>query len=199
MPQSRIRATARGKTAIAAVLSMSTLVGGVWYVAQPGSNEPMPAAVELAAESLIRPWEAEKLVAYLDRLAKPPRWTICAGDTDDVRPGMVETREGCTKRLMGKLVTRYYPALKACIAGFAEKPVSWQAMMLSLGWNIGTGAACRSTAARLGRSGQYEKSCIAATAFNKAGGRMLIGLVHRREMGDAGRIGEAELCVSGLP
>lgn len=38
----------------------------------------------------------------------------------------------------------------------------------------------------------------AATVFNRVGGRMVIGLVNRREMGDPSRIGEAELCVSGL-
>ncbi|TIP76991.1 MAG: lysozyme, partial [Mesorhizobium sp.] len=79
-----------------------------------------------------------------------------------------------------------------------KMPVSWQAMMTSLSYNVGIGAACGSTAARLGRTGQYQASCIAATAFNKAGGKMIIGLVKRREMGDATRIGEAELCVSGL-
>jgi len=31
-----------------------------------------------------------------------------------------------------------------------------------------------------------------------AGGQMVNGLVKRREMGDAQRLGEAETCVSGL-
>ena len=57
---------------------------------------------------------------------------------------------------------------------------------------------CGSNAARLGRAGRYHDSCLAATAWDKAGGQVLIGLVNRREMGDAKRIGEAELCVTGL-
>lgn len=197
MPINKIRASGRASAAVASIMAVSTLVGGVWYVATPG-GEKMPAAVKLASETLVRPWEGEELRAYLDRIARPPVWTICAGDTKNVKAGMVETREGCTRRLMGRLDREFYPGLKRCIAGFATKPVSWQAMMLSLSWNVGVASACGSTAARLGRAGQYHASCLAATAFNRAGGRMVIGLVKRREMGDASRIGEAELCVSGL-
>jgi GH24 family phage-related lysozyme (muramidase) len=92
----------------------------------------------------------------------------------------------------------FYPGLQKCIATFDKKPVSWQAMMLSLSYNVGIGAGCKSTAAKLGRLAQYYSSCVAATAFNKAGGKMIVGLANRREMGDAIRIGEGELCVSGL-
>lgn len=46
---------------------------------------------------------------------------------------------------------------------------------------------------------QYRKGCEAQTAWNKAGGQVVRGLVNRREMGDAQRLGEAELCVSGIP
>jgi GH24 family phage-related lysozyme (muramidase) len=56
-----------------------------------------------------------------------------------------------------------------------------------------------SSATRWHMQGQYRKGCEAQTAFNKAGGEIVEGLVKRREMGDPQRIGEAELCVSGLP
>ena len=102
MPVNRIRASGRASAAVAAIMAMSTLVGGVWYVARPG-EEKMPAAVALAAETLVRPWEGTELRAYLDRIAKPPVLTICGGDTKNVKPGMVETQAGCTKRLMGRL------------------------------------------------------------------------------------------------
>jgi lysozyme len=95
-------------------------------------------------------------------------------------------------------VRDYRKPLTNCISGWDQKPLAWRAMMISLTWNIGTGAACRSTAARLGRAGQYLQSCNAATAFNKSGGRFIIGLAKRRENGDATRIGEGELCVSGV-
>lgn len=196
-PRGRLKKSGRAQAAIAAVMAVSVSIGGVWYARGP-SGEKVPAAVVLASQTLIRPWEGRALHAYYDRIARPPRWTICDGDTKDVRPGMIETPAGCDRRLKRRLADEFYPALMACIPHFETRPVAWQAMMLSLGWNIGTGSACGSTAARLGIAGKYFFSCEAATAFNRAGGRMVIGLVHRREMGDASRIGEGELCVSGF-
>ncbi len=194
MPINRIVATKRGKTAIAAIVAAS--IGGMvtLFTGEP----PVHDDVALASQTLVQPWEGRSLTAYLDRIAKPPVWTICDGDTNNVKPGMVETPQGCNKRLAGKMERVYRPALVKCVMGWDGKPISWRAMMISLAWNVGTGAACNSTAARLGRAGQYVASCNAATAFNKAGGRVIIGLVKRREMGDATRIGEAELCVSGV-
>jgi GH24 family phage-related lysozyme (muramidase) len=193
MPINKIRATKRGKAAIAAVVTAA--VGGM-VALFPGYK--VHDDVALASTALVRPWEGRKLVAYLDKLAKPPVWTICDGDTTNVKPGMKETPEGCNKRLAVKMERDYRPALVRCIAGWDDKPLSWRGMMLSLSWNIGTGAACNSTAARLGSEGKYVDSCKAATAFNKAGGQVYIGLVNRREMGDATRLGEGEVCVSGL-
>jgi hypothetical protein len=103
-----------------------------------------------------------------------------------------------------KMEKRYRPALVSCVAKWDNQPLAWRGMMLSLSWNIGTGGACGSTAARidndatrLGKHPDYLASCNVATAFNKAGGHMIIGIVHRREMGDASRFGKGELCVSG--
>ncbi len=194
MPINKLRATPRAKGAIAAV--MATAVGG--YIALFPGEKPVHDDVALASSALVQPWEGRSLRAYLDTLPTKPVWTICDGDTDNVKAGMVETPQGCNKRLAVKMERDYRPALVKCIPSWDKKPLSWRSMMLSLSWNIGTGGACSSTAARLGRDGQYQASCNAATAFNKAGGRVIIGLAKRREMGDASRIGEGELCVSGL-
>jgi GH24 family phage-related lysozyme (muramidase) len=193
MPINKIRSSGRARAAIAAVIM---LAGGGYILAPDGSHTS--AAVVLASKTLVQPWEGRALRAYLDTVAKPPVWTICDGDTQNVRRGMVETPAGCDKRLQRRMTKEFEPALEECIEGFHDKPVSWQAMMLSLAWNVGSRAACKSKAAEYGRRGLYMASCVAATAFNKAGGRVIIGLVKRREMGDAQRIGEAELCVSGL-
>lgn len=195
MPINKLRPTKRASAAIAAVVAASAAGGG--YVMLPGGDR-VPPAVALATENLIQPWEGRHLRAYLDTLARPPVWTICDGDTQNVREGMVETPAGCNARLGRRLTKEFYPALVRCVPRFERRPISWQAMMISLGWNIGTYRACESTAADLGIAGRYLDSCNAATAFNRAGGRVLIGLVKRREMGDAQRIGEGELCVTGL-
>lgn len=194
MPINKIRASGRARSAIAAVMAMvAVTIGGVRYI------NGTPDDVVLASDYLVNPWEGEVLKAYLDRVARPPIWTICAGDTQNVKPGMVETPKGCAERLQRRMTKEFRPALVSCIPGFNGKPISWRAMMDSLAWNISSRAACNSRAAAFGIANKFYESCIAATAFNRAGGRVIIGLVKRRENGDATRIGEGELCVSGLP
>ena len=190
----KLAPTRRARAAIAAVL-LSAGVGGTLAL-MPGAA-PVPDDVALAVTVLVKPWEGRSLRAYLDTVAKPPVWTICDGDTKGVRPGMVETAAGCDRRLASRIVRDYRARLVACVPNWPAAPLGWRAMMTSLAWNIGVDAACRSTAARLGRAGRWLESCTAATAFNRAGGRMVVGLANRRGMGDAARIGEGELCVSG--
>jgi GH24 family phage-related lysozyme (muramidase) len=201
MPINKIMPSKRAAAAIAAIVGV-TISG---FVALFPGQAPVHDDVALAVKTLVQPWEGRSLTAYLDRLAKPAKWTICDGDTTNVKAGMVETPAGCDQRLAVKMERDYRPPLVSCIAGWQNKPLSWRSMMISLSWNIGTGGACGSTAARIvndatrtGQKPNYEASCKAATAFNKAGGRVYIGLVNRREMGDSERIGEAELCVTGL-
>lgn len=191
----KLAPTMRARAAIAAVL-LSAGAGGTLAL-MPGAA-PVPDDVALAVTVLVKPWEGRSLRAYLDTVAKPPVWTICDGDTKGVRPGMVETAAGCDRRLASRIVRDYRARLVACVPNWPAAPLSWRAMMTSLAWNIGVDAACRSTAARLGRAGRWLESCTAATAFNRAGGRMVVGLANRRGMGDATRIGEGELCASGL-
>lgn len=173
MPINKIAPTRRAKAALA---------GGAGLVA-------------LVATVLATPWEGRELKAYRDIVGV---WTICDGETKGVRPGMTATSEQCDRMLYERLEKDFHQPLRGCIIGFDEKPLSWRASALSLAYNVGVGAVCKSTAARLAREGRIRESCEAMTAFNRAGGRVITGLVNRREMGDATRIGEAELCVSGL-
>lgn len=116
-------------------------------------------------------------------------WTICDGDTKNVRPGMIETREGCTKRLEQQLVAHAKPVL-SCVPGLRERPNQLVASV-SLAYNVGTGAFCRSTAARLMNAGQWRAGCDQFLRWNKAGGRPVRGLTLRRER-------ERTLCLKGL-
>lgn len=187
-------ASKRAKAAIAAIVALAAAGGG--YVTM-SSGDRVPDDVALAATYLVSPWEGRELRAYPDPATGGAPWTICDGDTVGVKRGMVETPAGCDRRLSRRMM-QFRGELVACIPGFAVKPLSWRAMMNSLSYNIGTSATCRSTAARLGIASRYSESCKAATAFNRAGGRVMIGLVKRRGDGDAGRIGEHELCREGL-
>lgn len=197
MPINKIVSSKRAKAAIAAVLAGALAVGGALW---PASTPP---AVALAVNSLIIPWEGLVLKSHWDKYAKI--WDICYGETQGITAGMTKTKAECDAMLIKRVTNDYYKPLTKCIAGFDDKPISLQATLISGAYNFGVmGTAkrpgvCKSTAGRLAREGKYREACLAMTAFNKAGGRVVRGLVNRREMGDARRIGEAELCVSGLP
>lgn len=201
MPVNKITSSKRAAAAIAAVLSISTMAGGL-LIANRSGNDPVPAAVRLAVDKLIIPWEGLVLKSHWDRYAKI--WDICYGETKGIAPGMVKTEPECRAMLMGRVVDDYYRPLTKCIAGFDGLPLSLQASMISGAYNFGVGSMkprkgmCGSTAADFARQSRHREACEAQTAFNKAGGQVVNGLVKRREMGDAQRIGEAELCVSGL-
>lgn len=151
--------------------------------------------VALSIGALIKPWEGRELKAYRDIVGV---WTICDGETKGVKPGMVKTHAECDAMLLRRVENDFYKPLTKCIKGYESAPVSWQASMLSLAYNVGTGAACGSTAARLARAKAWADSCRAMTRFNRAGGRVVKGLKLRREYGDASRMGELELCLAGL-
>lgn len=152
--------------------------------------------IALTVTYLTLPWEGIENRAYWDRLGQV--WTICAGETKGVTPGMVMTDEECSAKLYERMDWDYHRPLQKCIAGFDDKPLSWQAAALDLSYNVGVSAVCRSTAAKRARRGDLVGSCHAMTWFNRAGGKVVEGLKRRREYGDRQRIGELELCLAGL-
>ncbi|MBY5503150.1 lysozyme [Rhizobium leguminosarum] len=196
MPINKIVATKRGKSAIAAAVLAAVLAGGGSYFSEPAT----PAAVVLATDSLIKPWEGLVLKSHWDSFSN--RWDICYGDTlingKPVAAGMSFTPAECDAILKRRVYNDYYLPLTKQIKGFKSFPVSVQAAQISGAYNFGVGGMVGSRAAKLAAEGRYRQACEAQTAWNKAGGHIVNGLVKRREMGDAQRIGEAELCVSGL-
>lgn len=194
MPINKIVKTKRAKAAIAAAL-IAASVGG-WQATKPYTADNPPPAVVLATDALIKPWEGLVLKSHWDRYAKI--WDICYGETKDIGPGMTKTVAECDAMLKRRVFTDYYLPLTRRIKGFTSFPISVQATMVSGAYNFGVSGMVNSTAARLAVQGRYREACEAQTAWNKAGGRVVRGLVLRREMGDAQRIGEAEVCVSGL-
>ncbi|MDR7147137.1 lysozyme [Rhizobium sp. BE258] len=196
MPINKIVPSKRGKAAIAGALLAATLAGGGTFFTEPAT----PAAVILATESLIKPWEGLVLKSHWDPYAKI--YDICYGETringKPVTAGMSFTKAECDAILEKRVYADYYLPLTKRIRGFTSFPVSVQATQVSGAYNFGADGMVNSTAARLASQGRYKEACEAQTAWNKAGGQVVKGLVKRREMGDAQRIGEAELCVSGL-
>ena len=196
MPINKIVATKRGKSAVAGAMFAAVLAAGGSYFAEP----ERPAAVILATDTLIKPWEGLVLKSHWDPYAKI--YDICYGETrldgKPVQPGVTKTKAECDAILEERVKRDYYEPLVREVPGFTRFPVSVQASMISGAYNFGVSGMVNSTAARLAVAGKYREACEAQTAWNKAGGRVVQGLVKRREMGDAQRAGEAEVCVSGL-
>jgi len=161
-----------------------------------------PPAVILARDELIKPWEGVVLKSHWDRFARI--YDICYGKTrlngKPITAGMSFTLAQCDAFLMVELYNDYYLQLVKRIPGFTTFPVSVQAAMISGAYNFGVDAMVKSSAVqKFALKGDWAGACKAQTAFNKAGGKIVNGLVKRREMGDAQRKGEAEICLSGLP
>jgi len=152
--------------------------------------------VALTATYLTTPWEGTRNLAYWDSLGRV--WTVCTGETKGVKKGDRYTDEQCAAMLYETLERDYRQPLQRCVKGYDKLPLSLQASLLDAAYNIGTGAICRSTAARRAEAGDYRGACGALTWFDKAGGKTIRGLVLRRGYGDAQRIGELELCLEGL-
>jgi lysozyme len=126
------------------------------------------------------------LRAYLDAVKVP---TACDGITRGVRMGQVYTEARCTALLEAELVDMAEHVI-ACVPALYGRPHQ-AAAAVSLAYNIGWPSFCRSTAARLFKAGRWAEGCDTFAWWNKAGGRVLAGLVARRAR-------ERALCRTGL-
>ena len=132
-------------------------------------------------------FEGMVLKPYKDKLAYNIL-TVCMGETRGVRESDIYTVEEC-KALLEKGLLEFEAELNKCI----KVPMTdkYKAAIISWAWNVGTPAACQSTLVRKLNAGDYEGACNQLPRWNKAGGKVLNGLVKRREA-------EKNLCLSGL-
>lgn len=133
-------------------------------------------------------FEGTEMQAYQDIAGV---WTICSGNTDNVKLGQVETREGCERRLANDLVAHAKPVLD-CVPTLKETGRDYQrAAAVSLAYNIGANAYCRSTSAAKFRARDWRGGCDAMLLFDKVNGRIIGGLMRRRKA-------ERAICLTGL-
>jgi lysozyme len=132
-----------------------------------------------AAVAFISPWEGMVPVAYLDRIAQPPVWTVCYGETLGVQQGDSYTPDECASMLIERL-PEYRDGLTACLPALPDQPEGVQVALISWTYNVGVGAACRSTLARRGNSGDWIGACNELPRWNRAGGVEVQGLTNRR-------------------
>lgn len=136
--------------------------------------------------------EGWKLKAYRDIAGI---WTVCAGDTKNVTPGMIETEIGCQRRLEAQLVAHAEPVVKCSPRLMEPGREGPRAAAISLAYNIGVGAFCKSTVAKRFDAGDWTGGCNAFMSWNKArvNGQLrpVLGLTRRRER-------ERELCLRSV-
>ena len=144
------------------------------------------AAVSIAlAGAFVAPWEGLRTSAYRDAVGV---WTVCYGETKGVRPGDRYSAEECEAMLEREL-ERYAAALGECLT--AELPQGARVAFVSWSYNVGTGAACRSTLVRKANAGDLYGACDELLRWNRAGGRVLNGLTNRRKA-------ERAMCIRAL-
>lgn len=157
----------------------------VALAAQPASAAPsrFPALAALVGATAlaalvptVQRWEGREHRAYRDIVGV---WTICDGDTKNVRPGQVATEAECDVRLERQLIAHAKPVLK-CVPALRDRPYALAASA-SLAYNIGPAGFCRSTAARRFNAGNWRGGCDAFLMWNRAGGRVIRGLTNRRK------------------
>ena len=112
--------------------------------------------------------------------------TYCYGETKDAEWGKTYTKEQCDQQLAGRLV-EFNRGVNSCVT--AELPDTRRAAFVSLAYNIGVGAFCKSTVVKRINAGDVAGSCDAILMWNKVNGIVWRGLTKRREQ-------ERELCLS---
>jgi lysozyme len=147
------------------------------------------AGVVLAAAAFIAPWEGMKLTAYPDRLAGNIP-TVCFGETRGVALGDSYTEDEC-RVMLARAVTDFRGSLKRCLPSLDRLPPSVQVSFISWTYNVGAGAACRSTLVRFANAGNIEAACNQLPRWNRAGGSIIRGLSNRRGA-------ERDLCLGAV-
>lgn len=142
------------------------------------------AGVIAAAGALAYYFEGEVLQTYVDPVGV---LTACVGSTGPhVQLGQIYSERECTELFLADLRTAE-AAVNRCTPSVPEatKPA-----LISFTFNVGSGAYCSSTLAKLANSGDMVGACKQLYRWVYAGGRVLPGLVKRREA-------EAASCLEG--
>ena len=112
--------------------------------------------------------------------------TFCYGETQGAEWGKTYTKEQCDT-LLAKRLVEFNKGVDSCVT--AELPDTRRAAFVSLSYNIGTSAFCKSTVVKRINAGDVAGACDAILMWNRVRGVVWRGLTKRREQ-------ERELCLS---
>lgn len=121
------------------------------------------------------------LKVYLDMIGVP---TACDGLTGEgIHAGGIFTEAQCSVMLQNRLIETSKHVM-ACTPGLAlaiPGRDNVRAVAVSLAHHVGWPTYCKSTMRRQINAGQIAQACVSLTWFNKAGGRVVPGIVARRK------------------
>ena len=112
--------------------------------------------------------------------------TYCYGETKGAEWGKTYTKEQCDEKLSARLA-EFNEGVNSCV--FVELPDTRRAALVSLSYNIGITALCKSTVVRKLNAGDVQGGCDAMLMWNKVKGVVWRGLTNRRQK-------ERELCLA---
>jgi lysozyme len=125
-------------------------------------------------------FEGLRTTAYRDSVGVPK---ICSGETKNVRMGMAVSKPQREAMLLQQSTEDFAPAMERRVTRSMGDDT--YAAFLSLSYNIGSGGFCKSSVVRLYNAGDRRAACHAFLKFDRAGGRVLAGLVRRRKAEEA--------------
>lgn len=126
--------------------------------------------------AIIKRFEGCRLESYK---CPADKWTIGYGHTGDVYPGEKITQDQADAILSDDLA-RFEAGVEEVLCAAPTTSNQFSAFV-SLAFNIGLGAFSRSSALRLHRTKLYGAAADAILLWNRAAGKVLPGLVKRRE------------------
>jgi lysozyme len=130
-------------------------------------------------------WEGRELRAYQDIVGV---WTICYGETRGVERGDTATPAECDT-MLAKGLREFEAGLDRCLT--YPVPEKVKVAFVSWAYNVGVGAACKSTLVRKANAGDLAGACNELPKWNRAGGKEVRGLTNRRKA-------EQALCLEGV-
>jgi len=146
------------------------------------------SAAAAMAVALVGSFEGLRQHAYPDPATQGQPWTICYGSTNGVKPGDYKTVEQC-KALLSLELQTYAKGIEQCVT--APLPDARFVALTSFAYNVGVGAACKSSVVRLINQGKTAEGCESLLKWNRAAGVVFPGLTRRRQK-------ERQFCLEGL-
>ena len=120
--------------------------------------------------------------------------TVCYGETQGIKD-RTYTEAECLVRLAQRVAADYEAPIQKCTSTWHELPIEARSASISLAYNIGTGAFCKSSVHREFEAHNFVEGCNKFMLWNKArvNGRLkeVKGLTNRRKS-------ERNLCLEGV-